>query len=706
MRTIKIFLLVFVLSITSYTQWLWRNPNPQANGLLDSYFIDDMNGWAVGYYGACIKTTDAGETWKNIQVPIHTHFESVHFIDYNKGFIGDWSGNLLTTTDGGNNWTIQHFDNYSHIHVFFVNELYGWLLSSDGTEKIYRTTDGGESWEANLLNTSRYMLDIFFIDSTKGFVAGGSGDILMTTDGGVNWNYVNSPTTNFLYKITFKDPLNGFIVGSNGTILKTTDGGIFWEYSVVGQYTHSDISFFGQNKGIMVGAENFLTGTGGLTWAQISIYQNGFMTCTYFTETNCIVMSTSGGDIYKSSSSGANWESKVYGDRNTVSDIIFLDSMTGLTVGSEGTILKTFDGGNSWHKSGQITNEKLTSISFSDNVHGWIVGTNSVFLKSVNGGIGWTIDTIPDCDNLFAVDFVNNNVGLVAGYYSKISKTTDSGETWMLQPINFSHTIDFSSLFMVNDNTGYACGIYRSYFPTIGIIFKTTNGGTNWDSLFVINTEFKSIFFKDSLNGWAVGTGTTIQTTDGGITWNNVSIGGGNDIFFATNMKGIKVSNDALGSDITITTDGGNTWVQQTRISDPYLYAAYIVDNNYWVAGMYGTILFCNNPIVTNIDLDTDKDEHPTEFRLYQNYPNPFNPVTKIKYTIPKVETRHGSSLYVVMLKIYDILGTEIVILVNEEKSAGEYEVEFNGSRLPSGIYFYQLKVGTYTETKKMVLIK
>jgi photosystem II stability/assembly factor-like uncharacterized protein len=134
------------------------------------------------------------------------------------------------------------------------------------------------------------MLDVYFIDTSKGFVAGGFGDILMTTDGGINWNHVNSPVTDFLYKITFKNALDGFIVGSNGTILHTTDGGIIWDYSVLGQYTHFDISFFGQNKGIMVGAENFLTATGGLTWSQISIYQSGFRTCNYFTETNCIVM--------------------------------------------------------------------------------------------------------------------------------------------------------------------------------------------------------------------------------------------------------------------------------------------------------------------------------------------------------------------------------------------------------------------------------
>ena len=92
-----------------------------------------------------------------------------------------------------------------------------------------------------------------------------------------------------------------------------------------------------------------------------------------------------------------------------------------------------------------------------------------------------------------------------------------------------------------------------------------------------------------------------------------------------------------------------------------------------------------------------------TEFMLYQNYPNPFNPSTKIKYEIPSVGTQHAVS---VQLKIYDVLGSEVATLVNEEKSAGSYEVEFDGSSLPSGIYFYQLKVGSFSSIKKMVLLK
>jgi hypothetical protein len=86
------------------------------------------------------------------------------------------------------------------------------------------------------------------------------------------------------------------------------------------------------------------------------------------------------------------------------------------------------------------------------------------------------------------------------------------------------------------------------------------------------------------------------------------------------------------------------------------------------------------------------------EYQLLQNYPNPFNPNTKIRYEIPERSF--------VTLKVYDILGTEITTLVNKEKPAGSYETEFDGSGLMSGIYFCQLKAGTFVQTKKMLLLK
>jgi hypothetical protein len=123
------------------------------------------------------------------------------------------------------------------------------------------------------------------------------------------------------------------------------------------------------------------------------------------------------------------------------------------------------------------------------------------------------------------------------------------------------------------------------------------------------------------------------------------------------------------------------------------------------------TIVYANingtefGEMVTSVD---DENISPSAFSLSQNYPNPFNPTTTINFTI--VETGFAS------LKVYDVLGIEVATLVNEEKPAGSYEVEFSATggsasggiaySLPSGIYFYQLRAENFIETKKMILMK
>ena len=88
----------------------------------------------------------------------------------------------------------------------------------------------------------------------------------------------------------------------------------------------------------------------------------------------------------------------------------------------------------------------------------------------------------------------------------------------------------------------------------------------------------------------------------------------------------------------------------------------------------------------------------PEEYTLSQNFPNPFNPSTNISYALPKNEF--------VKLTVYNVLGKTIAILVNEQKHAGSYNVSFNASALPSGIYFYKLSAGSYVNIKKMMVIK
>ncbi|MCW8822646.1 MAG: T9SS type A sorting domain-containing protein, partial [Ignavibacteriaceae bacterium] len=124
-----------------------------------------------------------------------------------------------------------------------------------------------------------------------------------------------------------------------------------------------------------------------------------------------------------------------------------------------------------------------------------------------------------------------------------------------------------------------------------------------------------------------------------------------------------------------------------------------------WYSG--DGIEYATAPINIPTSIEEERfDEIPTDFTLSQNYPNPFNPTTKIKYSVPQASK--------VQFKVFDVLGNEIEILVNDEKQAGTYELTWNAINLPSGVYFYQLNAvdpstgsgQSFISTKKMILLK
>lgn len=142
-------------------------------------------------------------------------------------------------------------------------------------------------------------------------------------------------------------------------------------------------------------------------------------------------------------------------------------------------------------------------------------------------------------------------------------------------------------------------------------------------------------------------------------------------------------------------------------------------DQNYNFKGILDDVRIYNyglnlKEIADLYDISTTVDETtnsvPSAFELFQNYPNPFNPSTKIRYSIPSnqglVNLGGDERGGLVTLKIYDVLGNEIAALVNEEKSAGSYEVEFDASKFSSGVYFYKLQAGEFVQTKKMIYLR
>lgn len=178
--------------------------------------------------------------------------------------------------------------------------------------------------------------------------------------------------------------------------------------------------------------------------------------------------------------------------------------------------------------------------------------------------------------------------------------------------------------------------------------------------------------------------------------------------FFAYNsIKVDKKNNLFVGTTNGLFMNSNNNWVffdsTDFNIRGNYFTSGYIDKNNNkvfcignFLQNKHGLLFFNEDGV--NFTVVEENEFTNSDFTLYQNYPNPFNPLTNITYQIPT----NGN----VSLKVYDVLGKEVAVLVDEYKVAGRYSVNFNGSNLASGIYLYKLQTGNFTSTKKLVLMK
>lgn len=131
-----------------------------------------------------------------------------------------------------------------------------------------------------------------------------------------------------------------------------------------------------------------------------------------------------------------------------------------------------------------------------------------------------------------------------------------------------------------------------------------------------------------------------------------------------------------------IVSQGSNNLNSVTKLKQSAMYVKNVFENNFTTVGIH----------------ENNINELPSGFKLEQNYPNPFNPATVIRYQLAVSS--------VIVLKVYDFLGKEVATLVNEKQNAGTFEVDFDGSNFPSGIYFYRLSTGDFSDTKRMILLK
>ncbi len=413
----------------------------------------------------------------------------------------------------------------------------------------------------------------------------------------------------------------------------------------------------------------------------------------------------------------AQWVRQPFPSDEVLYRVRFVDSSNGWVLG-ERNVYKTTDAGASWTRKDTVLNPGSTALFALSSAVAFFPESTGIELwgirKTTDGGATWrTVDSAPVLYN--DIEFVSAQIGYAAGgiypYEPStnscvIRKTTDGGDTWSTVAA-LDAGIDFEAVSFIDPQRGWAIS-WRD-----GLVFHTTDGGVSWtfqDSVGKLpngqTRPMRDIEFTTADSGWAVGgiAGTSViaRTTNGGTTWTVKGQDPGNSLLE------IAMANSRVGwiigryytLPVLRTTDGGETWIEQAPSPPVQNYEVVSIsainENLGWFVCTKGIVYRTTNGGAVGVD--ENQVLLPEHAQLEQNYPNPFNPSTRIRYELPRSS--------VVRLIVFDMLGREVAALVNELREAGIHEVSFDGSGLASGVYLYRLNAGSFTQTRKLILMK
>ena len=302
------FFLIFSHFNFLFAQSGWYSLNSGTTTNLNKIqFVNSQTGWAGGHQSlpthyTLIKTTNAGETWTEqiSSFPYGNRIISQFFLDENIGWVTGADG-LFKTTNGGNNFIV--LNGYTITDCYFVNNLTGWILYVPETPQIMKTTDGGNTFNAQTINigSSEQLSSIRFVNSLTGWCVG-NNYIFNSTNGGSDWNLQSHPECTGIRCINSLSPDIAWVSADSGKILSTTNGGKDWFLkSINSNYMASSIYFINSFTGYIATFEGsiFKTTNNGLNWHPQVTDTSSVFNCIYFTSTDTGYACGSRGRIFK-----------------------------------------------------------------------------------------------------------------------------------------------------------------------------------------------------------------------------------------------------------------------------------------------------------------------------------------------------------------------------------------------------------------------
>lgn len=583
------------------------------------------------------------------------------------------------STDNGNSWEELNSGYWGTACAIDKNDRIFAAMGKD----IIRSLDGGYTWQKVYYGSNDSYGILSIAINSSGVVYAGDlyTGLIFSPDHGDNWLPISGlpsfPRQSASLNLTIAfSPHNILYVGYDQGLFYSKDGIGNWKSSNLNNVSVLSVAF--DSTGYMYCGTGFLGGTlfrssdGGNTW---NICNTGFNTIgsLYPRVTNIIVNSqnevfagTDFGGVYRSSDHGSNWIA-------TGLNAIFINSMT---VNKSGYLFAATEGLGIYRSiSSTLITDQSPFLHFPlQGETSYTATINSVFDHSMSSP--YTRDGLIIA---YTGEEGNKNFGVspdVNGHGYKDSLGTPF-------TINGHYSGGGLNNFLYYDgHPGYD---YRAYYNTPvladadGIIhypisFPGINNDTSYHTLAIIHgngyiTYYLHLSSYPSYHNEIVEEGDSVKAGQLIGYSGDAGVPGSPHLHYEIQYNGIPV--DPYG------------W--QGKGSDPYLSLTGITNVNLWL----------DKPITS---VNSLYDRMPSDYSISQNYPNPFNPSTRIKYSVPKTCN--------ITIKVYDILGREVSTLLNEVKQAGNYEIQFSGTNLASGIYFYQMRANGFVETKKFILMK
>lgn len=366
----------------------WVELTGTSEAIYGFHFLDANNGFATGNYGATYKTNDGGVTWSPILFQNGyidgTSMYGIYFQDTSIGYATGEHGRIIKTIDGGNTWDQYSFTYKDVQQIEIVNDNVMYIITGGA---IYKSTDAGNTFVSIAApEPNGYTAKISFVNENVGYAASGdtygARKIFKTVDGGVTWNVTNngnSLSSNNLKYVHFVNANVGF---TGGGLTKTLDGGNTWEY-VNTSINIGEVKFFNDQLGFArrVGNANgtlYKTTDGGTTW-YISIQLSGIdINAFHFLDEDNGYIAGDEGALYKTSDGGATWQELDAPYEHYVF-VKFHNINVGYARGNSGRIYRTENGGISWQLISTITG--ISDLELSDqNIY--LTGSNGKIYKS------------------------------------------------------------------------------------------------------------------------------------------------------------------------------------------------------------------------------------------------------------------------------------------------------------------------------------